>query len=118
MNVYGSKNKVTLRRSGQRRDVLECFNLNVMTFGPTSRCYREAWFSRSRRWNPKSRRCREVCFQRRDVRIQRRDVPERYIFNVATLSPTPRRSQDQHPGNFYNFFLRIEKLYAFRYTPP
>ena len=35
MNVSGSKNRVTSRRSGQHRDVPERFNFNVATFEPT-----------------------------------------------------------------------------------
>ena len=71
MNVSGSKNKVMSRCSGQRRDVPKSFNFNVVTFGPTSQCYREAYFSTLRH-------CREVYFQQRDV-------AEKYVFNVATL---------------------------------
>ena len=58
MNVSGSKNKATSRRSGKRCDVPESFNFNVVTFGPTSQ------------------RSREALFQRRDVGIQRHDVAE------------------------------------------
>ena len=56
MDMFGSKNRVTSRRSGQRRNVWA----NVATF-------------------PRG------AFKRRDVGIQCRDIAEKDIFNVATL---------------------------------
>ena len=42
MNVSGSKNRVTSRRSGKRHDVPKSFNCNVATFGPTTQRYKKA----------------------------------------------------------------------------
>ena len=42
MNISGPKNRVTLRRLGQRRDVPKNFICKVATLGPTSRGCKEA----------------------------------------------------------------------------
>ena len=34
LNVFGSKNRATSQRSGQRCDIPESLNFNVVTFGP------------------------------------------------------------------------------------
>ena len=78
MNVVGLK-------TGQRCDVPYSSKFNVVTLGPTSRCYREDGLSTSRHYEQHRDVPKRVYFQRCDVEVEHRDVTEGCIFNVATL---------------------------------
>ena len=120
-------------KTRQHRDIQEIFIGNVATL-QRGLIFNVVTFPRG--IISISRLCRDVLFQHCDVGIQRRNIVERYIFNiatlesnlttlqrgiyfnVATLSPTSRRSRDQQPGNFYKNVSKCRKLLEFNSTPP